>query len=905
MTLPAGTHLGQYEIAAALGAGGMGEVYRTRDTRLGRDVALKTLPESFAHDPERVARFKREAQVLASLNHPHIGAIYGLEEAGGTLFLVLELVDGGTLADRIAALRAKGERMPLAEAVAIARQIADALEAAHEKGIIHRDLKPANNALDASDSVKVLDFGLAKALDAAASGIDAGGVTHSPTLTIHATQAGVILGTAAYMSPEQAKGRAADKRSDVWSFGCVLFEMLAGVRPFEGEDVSDTLATILKSDPDWTRLPAAIPGSIRTLLARCLEKDRKQRIADIAVVRYVLDGPLGPSGSSSTSAEVPVNARRSWRGPVAAFAAVVAAASAGWQLKPVPAASPRVSTRFSVALGQDQTFTQLGRHVVALSPDGTKLAYVANNQIYLRAMDQLDAVPIRGTSETPAEPFFSPDGQWIAYFAVGHLKKIPIGGGSPVTLCTVGNSVGNAFGASWSGDRILFGEGAEGIFEVPATGGTPRLLITADAAKTEMLHGPQVLPGGDAVLFTVGTARSFVDQWNTAQIVVQSLKSGRRKTLVSGGTDGRYLPTGHIVYARDGVLFANAFDADRLELRGGPTAMIQDLAIAGANATGAVQWSVSNTGTIVYPLNRAGLATMMTWRDRRGGNTPIAAPVHVYETPRISPDGTRIALHAIDGDSDIWIWDIRSETLTRLTFDKSLESAPVWTRDGKRIVYVSMRDGAPNLFWKPADGTGQPEALLREPPQSNGALVANGATPDGKSLIFSVGVPSDIMALPLEGERRPQTLIGQKMFAERSGDVSPDGRWIAYQSDESGVFQIYVRPYPAVDGGRWQVSGDGGALPRWAPNGRELFYVNSRRHLVSTAIEGGPTLTLGKTTDVLDFADSPPAVYRNYDVSPDGSRFVLITQPRTTSAPQFIVVENWFEELKQRVPTTR
>jgi len=905
MMLAAGARLGGYEVLSHLGSGGMGEVYRARDTKLGRDVAIKILPDGFAHDPDRLARFKREAQVLASLNHPHIGAIYGLEESAspgsgqqGAQYLVLEFVDGETLADRIAAQRATGRGLPVAEALAIARQIADALEVAHEKGIIHRDLKPANIALTAADEVKVLDFGLAKALDG--GGIGEANVTHSPTLTLHATHAGVILGTAAYMSPEQAKGRIADKRSDVWSFGCVLFEMLAGTRAFEGEDVSDTLATILKGEPEWSRIPHDVPASIRSLLSRCLEKDRKQRIADISVARYVLSAPLETAAPTRAPAGT-AKPRSSWIGFTAAIAAVLIAAAGGWILKPSPAVSVRPITRFPIILAQDQSFTSFGRHILALSPDGTRLVYVANSQLYLRAMDQVDASPIRGTSESPAEPFFSPDGQWIAYYADGHLKKVAISGGAPTTLC----DAQVPWGASWDGDRIVFGEGPRGIFEVAATGGTPKLLVAADAKQSEFLHGPQILPGGQAVLFTSGSPGVVASRWSNATIVVQSLKTGERKTLVSGGTDGRYLPTGHLVFARDGVLFANAFDAARLELRGGPAAVVEGVAVASGGATGAVQVAFSNTGTLAYPPVMAGQATKLVWRNRQGLDTPIAAPQHSYETPRVSPDGTRIAMHALDQDSDIWVLDTKSEALTRLTFDKAADMSPVWTKDGRRVAYVSAKDGAPNLFWKPADGTGQSEPLLAQPPSSSGALIANGATPDGKALIFSVGVPSNIMTLPFEGDRQPRALIAQPSFAERSGDVSPDGRWIAYQSDESGTFQIYVRPFPAVDQGRWQVSGEGGRLPIWGPNGRELFYTDDRNRLVSVNVSAATPFAFGKASVVFDLADTLLAVYRNYDIAPDGSRFALIKPERQRGSTQFLIVENWFEELKQRVPVGR
>jgi Tol biopolymer transport system component len=890
MGLTAGTRLGPYEVLSAIGAGGMGEVYRARDTKLNRDVAVKILPDAFASDPERLARFTREAQTLAALNHPHIAHIHGLEESSGVRALVMELVEGEDLAQRIG-----HGAIPLDEALPIAMQIADALKAAHEQGIIHRDLKPANIKVRPDGTVKVLDFGLARAIDPLSSSPAAAALANSPTITSPAalmgmTGAGVILGTAAYMSPEQAKGRPVDKRADIWAFGCVLYEMLSGRRAFAGEDVSDTLAAVLRGEPDWSALAANVPPSMRTLLQHCLAKDRQKRIADIAVAAWVLSEPVGASAKVETTEIEPAKPRSRVPFAIAVVAVAAIAGAAGSMLKPQPAAPAKIITRFPIAMPSDQSFTANGRHIVALSPDGSHLVYVANSQLYLRAMDQLEAAPVRGTNEGAAEPVFSPDGQWIAYYASG---------GAPTTLC----DAQVPWGASWYGNRIVFGEGSRGIFEVPDTGGTPKLLVAADAKQGEYLHGPQILPGGQAVLFTAGSARAIIDRWSSAQIVVQSLETGERKILVRGGTDGRYLPTGHLVYGRDGVLFADAFDVVRLEIKGGPTVVLEGLALAAGGATGAVQLAVSNSGSLAYPPVTSGQATTMAWRNRQGADTPMAVPAHAYETPRISPDGTRIAVHASDQDSDIWIWDTRGETLTRLTFDKAPDNTPVWTKDGKRIVYVSARDGAPNLFWKPADGTGQAEALLRQAPASNGALVANGISPDGRQLIFSVGTPSDVMALSFEGDHQPRPLIAQPQFAERSGDVSPDGRWLAYQSDESGPYQIYVRPFPTVDAGRWQVSGEGGTLPRWSPNGRELFYADGHNHLVSVNVQAGATFAFGKATTLFDLADTMVSVYRNYDVAPDGARFAVVKAQRSRGAVQFIVVENWLEELKARVPT--
>jgi eukaryotic-like serine/threonine-protein kinase len=497
VVLQIGARLGPYEIQSAIGAGGMGEVYRARDTKLQRDVAIKVLPEALADDSERLARFEREARTLASLNHPNIAQIYGLEESDGIKALVMELVEGATLADRIA----QG-LIPIDEALPIAKQIAEALEAAHEQTIIHRDLKPANIKVRPDGSVKILDFGLAKALESTRTMSTT--ATQSPTITSPAmlTGMGVILGTAAYMSPEQAKGRAVDKRSDVWAFGCVLYEMLSGKRAFEGDDVSDTLASVLRGEPDWTLLPHEVPLSIRVLLKGCLTKDPRQRIADVSAVLFVMDhqGSLVPAVETSNPAASLGERVPLWRKAIAAAAVIVVAVGAAFSGWIVRREAPRTVTRFTIALPSDQTITRPGRHVVAISPDGTRVVYVANQQLYLRAMDRLDAAPIRGTNEDPAEPVFSPDGQWIAYWAKDQWKKIPVTGGAPVTIA----AAAIPFGATWDGDKILYGAGSEGIFEVSATRGTPRRLVNADQKASEVLSHPQLLPGGEAVLFTAG-----------------------------------------------------------------------------------------------------------------------------------------------------------------------------------------------------------------------------------------------------------------------------------------------------------------------------------------------------------------------------------------------------------------
>ena len=583
MALEVGSRLGHYDVTALIGEGGMGEVYRARDTKLERDVALKVLPQAFTDDPDRLARFEREAKVLASLNHPNIGHIYGLEEAEGQKALVLELVEGPTLADRIA----QGA-VPLDEALPIAKQIAEALEAAHEQGIIHRDLKPANIKVKDDGTVKVLDFGLAKAFQPDASDPI---MSQSPTisLTAAATQMGMVIGTAAYMAPEQAKGKVVDKRADVWAFGAVLYEMLAGQKPFLADDVSDTLALVLKFEPEWDVLPGDTPPRLRQLVQTCLQKDPKQRVADLQDVRLAMEGVFETTGSASSEPGV-VPTLRVWQRPVSIAVAVLAALAVGglgvWSLTP-PA--PEHVVRFPLPLADGQAFSFSGRHMVAISPDHDYVAFTASGGLWLRPMDQMEATLLSGGEAR--EPFFSADGQWLGFYADSQLKRVSISGGAPVTL----GQAETPYGASWGADdTILFGQ-RDGIWRVPGTGGTPERIISVEDG--EAVHGPQMLPGADLVLFTLRP--SGTTSWDASQIVVQSLASSERTVLIEGGRDARYVPTGHLVYALEGTLLAQAFDLDQVAMRGGPVALVEGVQTA-PTATGAAQFSVSGDGALVY-----------------------------------------------------------------------------------------------------------------------------------------------------------------------------------------------------------------------------------------------------------------------------------------------------------------
>ena len=732
---------------------------------------------------------------------------------------MLELVEGPTLADRIG----KGPIL-LDEALPIAKQIAEALEAAHEAGVIHRDLKPANIKVRDDGTVKVLDFGLAKALDPNPGGDP----SQSPTLTAAATQMGVIMGTVAYMSPEQARGKPIDRRSDIWAFGVVLYEMLSGRRAFEGEDVSLTLSAVLQREPEWNLLPLGVPSGLSTYLRRCLEKDPRQRIQAIGDVRLAMDGAF-ETGVPAITAAVGAPELQVWQRPIPLVLTVVAVALVTglgvWSLiRPAP---PRV-VRFPIPLTADQTFTYLGRPLVAISPDGTQVVYQANNSLWLRPVDQLQAIQVPGTEEEARGPFFSADGQSIGFWAAGQLKKVSVSGGAPVTLADVPR---NPFGASWGADdMILYGQ-PEGIWQVPGASGTPELLIPVE--EGEVIYGPQMLPGGEWVLFTVRAAGQA--SWDEAQIVAQSVTTGERTVLIPGGRDGRYVPTGHLVYGLNNVLFAVPFDVGSRQVTGGPVPLVEGVR-DGRAGTGAAQFSVSTTGSLVYVPGSAGggNVVMLAWVGRDGDEELIPAPPRVYGHPRVSPDGTRVAVDITDGDNtDVWIWDLARETLTQLTFDEANDGFPLWTPESARVVFNSSREGG-GLFWKAADGTGQVERL------KDGAARPYAWAADGRLIFEQQG---DIGVLTMEGERTVEMLLDAE-FGEFNPALSPDGRWLAYASNETGTRLSYVQPFPNIDDGQWRVSPDFSWHPVWSPDGRELFYRGQRgTDLMLAQIETEPTFS--------------------------------------------------------------
>ncbi len=892
-----GTQLGHYEILSPLGAGGMGEVYRARDTKLDRDVAIKVLPEDFATDADRLARFEREAKLLASLNHTNIAAIYGLEDEGDQRYIAMELVEGETLAERIS----RSGRFEVDEALDVARQIAEALEAAHENGVIHRDLKPANVIVTPQGRAKVLDFGLAKSYEADGSSSDVSrDLSQSPTM-MEATRTGVIMGTAAYMSPEQARGQPVDKRADIWAFGAVLYEMLTGTKPFPGDDISQTLARVIERDPDWEALPEGLPPALDTYLRRCLQRDARERVRDMGDVRLALAGAFATTSPTAASAPSGAPPLRLWQRPVPTLLVVLlVAAITGatvWRLMQPDA--PAV-TRFEVPLRATESFARMGQHVVALSPDGRSIVYVTGDGLLLRSLDEITAAPLMGADGGPRAPFFSPDSQWIGFHAGGQLRKVATTGGAPVMLADASVPSGASWGAD---DMILYGQGQDGIWRVPGTGGTPEAVITVAAG--EAAHGPQMLPGGEWVLYTLRPADAGAGVWDEAQIVVQSLATGERAVLIDRGRDARFVETGHLVYASDGVVFGVAFDLATRQVLGGPVPLVEGVRQAVGNATS--QFSVARNGALIYLPGATGPAEgfSLVWVDNThdqiiDGNmvaaTPTGLPRGNYQDVRVSPDGSRVAMAiAEEGNTDVWTWRLDQGPFLRLTFDEAQDDTPLWTPDSSRVVFRSDRDGG-GLFWKAADGTGEVERLLESPDRPR----PWDWSADGR-LVFDQ-TPGDIGVLTVEGDRTVEMLLASD-FTEQGPALSPDARWIAYQSNESGRSEIYVQPFPETDAGKWQVSANSGVAPVWSPDGRRLFFLELEQMMVAE-VETEPTFNPRTPTGM--FGLQGYAIYAgapHFDLAPDGERF-LMRSARRQSTGAMIFVEHWVEELKARIPVS-
>jgi len=875
----AGKTLGHFDLLASIGRGGMGEVYRARDRKLDREVAIKVLPEEFTRDGNRVARFQREAKLLASLNHPNIAAIHGLEESGGIQFLVLELVEGETLADRL-----KRGPIPADDSLKLALQIADALEAAHEKGVIHRDLKPANIKVTPEGKVKVLDFGLAKAF---AEEKQEATLTYSPTLSELATQKGVILGTAAYMSPEQAKARTVDKRTDIWAFGVVLYEMLTGRQLFASDTVLDTLAGVLRKEPDWEEVPARV----RPLLRRCLQKDPNKRLRDIGDVKIELAETLANPNDVLDQRLIAVAPERKlllgfpWIGATAILSLLVGGVAV-WKLKPT---EPRQVVRFSYEIPDDIPFNLIQGG--AVSPDGRKFVISTSKGLYLHPVDELTAKFIAGTEGNTRRPFFSPDGKWIGYYSATDrkLKKIAVNGGTPVPLC----DVAGISGAWWNDDNtIAYGQGDDSIMRISANGGTPESIARQ---KSRTLADPQILPDGKSVMYTAFPMP-------VVKIMVQSLKSGETKELFRG-VGARYLPTGHIVFMSpdNNTLFAVPFDLDRLQAKSGPVATLE----------GVGSYVVSESGTLAYIPGASGAANSrqtLVWVNREGKEEPLSAAPNQYTFFRISPDGKRVALTVGTPPKDhIWIWDAVRETMTRLTLDEGTDNmTPLWTPDGKRIVYTSSRENLMlgDIYSKASDGTGEAEKLASSPGRG---LVPWSWSKDGRTLVLwefdSTASNQDIGMLAMEGNHLRKPLLQEK-HVEHDPRISPDGRWLAYASNESGKVEVYVRPFPEVNKNRWQVSTSGGNNPLWSLDGRELFY-HTRDAAMAVPVETAPTFNPGKPTVLFRGTHSKCtwlADYTYWDISPDGKHFLMMKEAATEAPRKINIVLNWIEELKQRVP---
>jgi eukaryotic-like serine/threonine-protein kinase len=882
VALSPSARLGVYEVVAQIGEGGMGQVYRARDTKLNRDVALKILGDAFASDPDRLARFQREAQVLATLNHPHIAHIHGLEESGGTRALVMEFVEGEDLAERLS----RGA-IPMDEALPLAAQIAEALAAAHEQGIIHRDLKPANIKVRADGTVKVLDFGLAKALERSgdsrrSSGSDAtragAELLNSPAITSPAqTIGGMILGTAAYMAPEQAKGKPLDRRADIWAFGSVLYEMLAGVRAFSGADIAETLAKILEREPDWQALPPNTPAQIHRVLRRCLRKDPRRRLADISDARLEIEEALAPDATSQPAiAPRRVLSTALWLG-LAVLAAALAFAAGRMQAVDAPSTS-LATMRLDLSLPNGVELQMNSANMVALSRDGRRLAFVGIRdgvrQVYTRRLDQFEATPIQGTQQATS-CFLSPDGTAIAFMinTSQTLNRVSLADGLVVTLA---GEVESHLGGVWgSDDRITFVR-ASTLWQVPATGGPAVQLTHLDGSTADRFHAwPAVVPGRNVVLFAVASAGE-----RALRIEALSLDSGRRHVVVQSATSPHYAGTGQLVFGREGALFAASFDPARLELAAQAARVVDNVAV---DSTGSPFAAIADSHALVY-VSALNAASQLVWVSRQGLEEKITDVPRGYTYPRVALDARRIVVHA---DNGLWIQDTARNAFTRLTSTDVVGSTfPVWVPDGQRVVFR----GSDGLRWLLADGSGRGGSFAG----TSTVDYPMSVSPDGKTLAFlrlTAKTGGDLYRLSLVGDADIRPMLSTPAY-ESGAQFSPDGRWIAYVSDESGRFEVYVRPFEGTDR-RWQVSTQGGTHPRWGRDGKELFY---RIGQMMMSVDVTRTAELAFSTPRMLFERRyafATQTIANYDLSADGKRFVMVKDDMGSGRLNLVL--NWLQ----------
>lgn len=896
MALASSTRLGPYEILTPLGAGGMGEVYRAKDTKLCRDVAIKVLPEAFACDDTRMTRFEREAKVLASLNHPNIASIYGLEESNSTRALVMELVEGPTLAERI-----KRGALPLEEALPAAKQIAEGLEYAHERGIIHRDLKPSNVKLTPDGQVKILDFGLAKALEGETSGEE---LQNSPTLSAAATRLGVLLGTAAYMSPEQARGKRVDRRADIWAFGCVLYEMLTGQGAFSGETTSDVLACVIRAEPDWSAVPSSTPRRIRDLLRRCLQKDPRQRLRDVGDARIAIEEVLTGAPDSAaviteSDARLKPRERMAWTAAVAVLTIAAALLGIGYFSRTREPAQPIISqinppqnTRFILA--------GLSGGPPVLSPDGNQLAFAARGVegkqlLWVRSLDGATETPIAGT-EGATFPFWSPDSRSLGFFANGKLSRVDVAGGAPLMVC----DVPSARGGAWGTDRtILFGSLSSTIFRVPASGGAPQSVTKL--RESEFSHRwPQFLPDGRHFLF-FGQSRAAAN----SAIYVGSLDGGDPRLLLRNVSNAIYSPPGYLLFVRQETLLAQRFDANKLELLGDAVPLTRQSGADSSVRRG--NFSVSQNGILIFAPGASSEARLL-WFDRGGKQLEETGTANVYGFPRISPDGRKLAVPKVSGtrSSSIWIFDLDRRTSSRLTFSLGQSDDPAWSPHGQSIgfAFTSTVDKARQIYQQAANGTGNATPLVAGDTEE----ILPSWSSDGRYVIFNKRPntgksPWAVWAQPLFGDRKAFPVVQNPQFLEGDPALSPNGKWLAHSSDEPGRLEVELTPFPHGEG-KWQVSTDGGTCARWRADGRELFYMALDNRVMSAEIsEQGSSVVIGRVQPLFQANPVPRAPECMYDVTADGKKFVIVTLGGEQGAQPLTLVVNWPALLKkQRQP---